>query len=80
MLAQRFPLEYVAGAMTGIWGVVLMCAAACTNFQGLYAQRFFLGFLESGIAPIWMLVVGGWYKKDEQAFRMGIWYSFTGKS
>ena len=58
-MAQRYPLEHVAGGMVAIWGVVLMCAAACTNFQGLYAQRFFLGFLESGIAPIWMLVVGG---------------------
>jgi MFS family permease len=79
VLAQRYPLERVTGALVALWGMVLMCAAACTNFQGLYAQRFFLGFLESGIGPIRMLIVGGWYKKDEQAFRMGIWYCFTGK-
>lgn len=34
--------------------------------------------LESGVSPAWMLVVGGWYKKQEQAFRMGAWYSATG--
>lgn len=42
------------------------------------AQRFFLGFLESGISPMFMLVVGGWYKKQEQALRMGAWYCCTG--
>ncbi|KAJ4345101.1 hypothetical protein N0V95_005914 [Ascochyta clinopodiicola] len=43
-----------------------------------YAQRFFLGFLESGVSPMFMLIVGGWYKKREQALRMGAWYSATG--
>lgn len=27
---------------------------------------------------MFMLVVGGWYKKQEQALRMGAWYSCTG--
>jgi hypothetical protein len=44
----------------------------------LYAQRFFLGFLESGVSPMFMMVVGGWYLKHEQAFRMGWWYCCTG--
>jgi hypothetical protein len=30
-----------------------------TIYQGLYVQRFFLGALESGVSPGWMLVVGG---------------------
>ncbi|KAL2815244.1 major facilitator superfamily domain-containing protein [Aspergillus cavernicola] len=76
--AQLFPIERVCAAVILIWGGVLMAAAACTNFQGFYAQRFFLGFLEAGIAPMFMLVIGGWYKKNEQALRMGIWYCFTG--
>ena len=29
------------------------------TYQGLYVQRFFLGALESGVSPGWMLVVGG---------------------
>lgn len=36
-----------------------MTTAACTNYQGLYVQRIFLGALESGVSPGWMLVVGG---------------------
>jgi len=35
----------------------MLCAL--TVYQGLYVQRFFLGALESGVSPGWMLVVGG---------------------
>jgi MFS family permease len=77
-MAQRWPIERVASAIVAVWGVCLMLSAACHNWQGFYAQRFFLGFLESGVSPMFMLVVGGWYKKQEQALRMGAWYCCTG--
>ncbi|KAH7135287.1 major facilitator superfamily domain-containing protein [Dendryphion nanum] len=78
MLAQRFPIERVASAIVVVWGVCLILTVACHNYQALYAQRFFLGLLESGISPMFMMIVGSFYKKSEQAFRMGIWYSCTG--
>jgi MFS family permease len=78
LIAQRWPIERVAASIVAVWGVCLMCSAACTNWQGFYAQRFFLGLLESGISPMFMLIVGGWYRKQEQALRMGFWYSATG--
>jgi hypothetical protein len=71
LLAQRYPIERVIFGIVLLWGICLMCTAACTNWQGLYAQRFFLGALESGVSPGWMLVVGSFYKKQEQALRMG---------
>jgi hypothetical protein len=71
MLAQRFPIERVASAIVTVWGVCLICTVVCVNYQGLYAQRFFLGFLESGISPMFMVIVGSFYKKNEQALRMG---------
>ena len=70
-MAQRWPIEKVAAGIVFAWAVCLTCTAAVQSWQGMFAQRFFLGFLESGISPMFMLVVGGWYKKDEQAFRMG---------
>lgn len=78
VLAQRYPIERVIFGIVLVWGVCLMCTASVQTYQGLYAQRFFLGLLESGVSPAWMLVVGGWYKKQEQALRMGAWYSSTG--
>lgn len=70
-LAQRLPTERVASVTVTIWGVCLILTTACKNYQGLYAQRFFLGVLESGVSPMFMLVVGSFYRKNEQALRMG---------
>ncbi|KAK5215775.1 hypothetical protein LTR96_011114 [Exophiala xenobiotica] len=87
IVAQRYPVERVASGLIVVWGICLTLTVCCTNYQGLYAQRFFLGVLESGISPMFMLIVstklreqGAWYKKDEAALRMGIWYSMTGFS
>ncbi|KIW87270.1 uncharacterized protein Z519_12173 [Cladophialophora bantiana CBS 173.52] len=75
LLAQRYPIHRVIFCITFVWGLCVTSAAGCVSYRGLYAQRFFLGVLESGISPIWMMVVGGWYNKAEQTLRMGVWYS-----
>ncbi|KAK3709731.1 hypothetical protein LTR37_010758 [Vermiconidia calcicola] len=78
LLAQRFPIERVATCIVFIWGVVMMSTAGCGSWKGLFAQRFFLGMVESGVSPMFMLVVSSFYKKNEQALRMGLWYCATG--
>jgi MFS family permease len=78
LLAQRFPLQRVVSLSALMWGTCLLATAGCTTWQGFWTQRFFLGFLEAGIPPIFMLIIGSWYTKREQAMRMGIWYSSTG--
>ncbi|KAG9502148.1 hypothetical protein J7337_004973 [Fusarium musae] len=70
-LAQRFPIHVVAFAMVCLWGACVLAGGWCNSFRELYVQRFFLGLLESGVSPVWMMVVGGWYTKVEQTFRMG---------
>lgn len=70
-LAQRFHVPHVITGIVALWGICALAGAGCTNWQGLYAQRFFLGFLESGVPPIFMMIVGSWYTKAEQVFRMG---------
>jgi MFS family permease len=77
-MAQRWPIGRVAAGTIFCWGVCLMCSAACTSWQGFYVQRFFLGLLEAGVSPMFMLIVGNWYKKREQTLRIGAWYSATG--
>ncbi|KAL6708927.1 hypothetical protein ACN47E_002334 [Coniothyrium glycines] len=77
-LAQRWPIERVASGIVTLWGICLILTVVCRDFKEIYAQRFFLGLLESGISPMFMIIVGSFYKKNEQAFRMGIWYSCTG--
>ncbi|KAJ5776813.1 hypothetical protein N7520_000059 [Penicillium odoratum] len=46
-----------------------MCHAACHNFGGLIAVRFFLGVGEAAVAPGFGLIVGMFYKKEEQPYR-----------
>ncbi|KAF1813347.1 MFS transporter [Eremomyces bilateralis CBS 781.70] len=75
LLAQRFKVERVAAGLIFVWGACCTAAVGARNFQTLYIQRFFLGFLESGISPIFMVMVSSFYKKDEQAWRQGIWFS-----
>ncbi|KAH7357504.1 major facilitator superfamily domain-containing protein [Pyrenochaeta sp. MPI-SDFR-AT-0127] len=77
-LAQRWPIERVASGIVTVWGICLILTVICRDYKDLYAQRFFLGLLESGVSPMFMVIVGSFYKKNEQAFRMGIWYSCTG--
>lgn len=71
VMAQRWPIERVAFSIVAVWGACLMCTAAVQSWRGFYTQRFFLGMLESGVSPMFMLVVGQFYKKNEQALRMG---------
>ncbi|KAF4447338.1 hypothetical protein F53441_9135 [Fusarium austroafricanum] len=78
MLAQRYPIERVASGIVTVWGICLILTTVCNDYKTLYTQRFFLGFLESGISPMFMMIVGSFYRKNEQAMRMGIWYSCTG--
>ncbi|KAF9993209.1 hypothetical protein BGZ65_011314, partial [Modicella reniformis] len=57
------------------WGTVSMCMAAVTNGEGLVATRFFLGLAESGFAPGPVYMISLWYRRCEQAVRIGIFFS-----
>lgn len=52
-----------------VWGVTLMCHAACHNFTGLMIARFFLGVTEAAMSPGLALIVGMFYKRHEQPLR-----------
>ncbi|KAJ4260445.1 Allantoate permease [Fusarium torreyae] len=77
-LLQLFPLAKYVSVNVTLWGITLSCMAACHNFGGLLACRFFLGVLEAAIVPAWVLFTSQWYTKEEQAFRVGIWFSVCG--
>ncbi|KAL4761712.1 major facilitator superfamily domain-containing protein [Aspergillus foveolatus] len=56
-LAQRYPIRHVAAGTVTIWGLCLILTPLCHNYRSLYAQRFLLGMLESGISPMFMMIV-----------------------
>jgi MFS family permease len=80
LLFARLPLPPACAAVVAIWGVVCICTVACSNYGGFVAQRFFLGLIESAVSPAFVTVTCLWYKPEEQAVRIGVWYSATGVS
>ena len=77
-LLQRLPLAKYLGANIVLWGLLLACTAACTNFGSIAAVRFILGMLEASVTPGFVLFTSQWYTKKEQGARTGIWFSFNG--
>lgn len=50
----------IVGGCVITWGSILMITAACENFPGLAACRFFLGTFEAPITTCFMLIVAMW--------------------
>lgn len=75
---QRFNMGRILGIVVCFWALICMLTAAVTNWQGLYAQRFFLGFVESIIPTGFMCIVSGFYTQQEQSLRQSWWFSSTG--
>ena len=75
---QRFNMGKILGIVVCFWALVCMLTAAVTDWRGLYAQRFFLGFVESIIPTGFMCIVSGFYTQQEQSLRQSWWFSSTG--
>lgn len=75
---QRFPAAKCLAVCVFLWSVILFMHAACSNFGGLMAVRFFLGVVEGLTFPAFMLITNAWYPRKNQSFRMGIWFAQNG--
>ncbi|KAJ3053814.1 hypothetical protein HK097_003330 [Rhizophlyctis rosea] len=60
-----------------IWGAISMISAASKDAKDLMITRFFLGIFESGYFPCVMFYLPHFYKREEQAFRFGIFWLGT---
>jgi MFS family permease len=75
---QRFNMGKILGSIVCFWALICMLTAAVTSWRGLYAQRFFLGFVESIIPTSFMCIICSFYTQKEQALRQSWWFSATG--
>ncbi|KAJ9311979.1 hypothetical protein DTO271D3_7826 [Paecilomyces variotii] len=75
---QRFTLARVLGPLVFLWAIICASTAGVTTWHGLFAQRFFLGFVESVIPTGFMTIVSNFYTQEEQALRQAFWFSSTG--
>ena len=74
---QRFNMGRILGGVVVLWAGICMLTAAVTTYQGLYVQRFFLGFVESIIPTGFMCIITSYYTQREQTLRQGYWFSAT---
>ena len=87
-LVAEFPTQYLAqrishlavylGVNVCIWGAILALHAACDTFAGLSIVRVLLGVFESCVAPILVLIIAMWYRKEEQGRRVSWFYVCNG--
>ncbi|KAF9430432.1 hypothetical protein BGZ94_006909 [Podila epigama] len=66
MLKRMGPRKWIAIVML-CWGTVSMCMAGVKNGSDLLVTRFILGLAES--------IISLWYRRTEQALRVGIFFS-----
>lgn len=55
-LLQKLPVAKFLAVNVFLWGAVVACSAACTNFRTLMAVRFLLGFFESCVQPAFVIM------------------------
>jgi len=77
-IAQKFPLGKYLGVNVTLWGVIVILHSVAPTFGPFYALRFILGMLETCVAPILILIISMWYKKNEQATRISSFYMMNG--
>ncbi|GAA5856058.1 hypothetical protein JCM8547_002960 [Rhodosporidiobolus lusitaniae] len=78
LLLQRMPLARTLSILILLWGITAILTVVCHSYEGIVVQRVFLGVLESSVSPGFVMITNMWYRKSEQAARLGIWYSATG--
>ncbi|KAF7514222.1 hypothetical protein GJ744_004547 [Endocarpon pusillum] len=61
--------------LTLAWAVVATLLGVTQNMAGFFAARFFLGVTESGLFPGVVFYLSMWYKREEQHYRISLFFS-----
>ncbi|KAL5527492.1 hypothetical protein ACEPAG_6283 [Sanghuangporus baumii] len=77
-IAQKLRLGKYLGVNVVLWGVVLMLQAIPNTFAPVFVLRILLGMLESCVAPILILIISMFYRKNEQSRRISWFYVMNG--
>ncbi|KAJ3915429.1 major facilitator superfamily domain-containing protein [Lentinula edodes] len=64
------------GRIMVTWGIIVCCIAAVQNYAGLISTRVLLGAAEAGYYPGVIYYLAFWFKPEELALRVAVFYSF----
>lgn len=65
------PSIYISVVML-LWGMISTLSGVTTNFSGMVAIRFFLGFVEAAFLPGALMILSKWYTRRELTKRNAI--------
>lgn len=57
------------------WGIVATLLGVVQDYSGYLSSRFFLGVSESGLFPGVVFYLSMWYKRNEQHYRVALFFS-----
>jgi len=78
ILIVKVPPRILMPTLVLGWGIAQAAMAACHDYGGLLATRFFLGLFEAGCLPLFSIITAHWYRRSEQPLRVAAWYSMNG--
>ncbi|KAF8869064.1 major facilitator superfamily domain-containing protein [Infundibulicybe gibba] len=77
-LLVRLPIAKYLFFNVLMWGIVVACTSAATNFKGLLAGRFFLGIFGAIATPALVAITQMWWRRREQTMRLSMWMAMGG--
>ncbi|KAJ7357335.1 MFS general substrate transporter [Mycena albidolilacea] len=75
LFVKRFSAARVLPIMMIGFGSMALLAGAAKNFSQIFAIRFFLGIFESPMLPAVVYYLSTFYKRNELASRVGVFYA-----
>ncbi|SAM81323.1 related to allantoate permease [Ustilago bromivora] len=77
-LVQRLPINRWLGFCVTAWGISCCFVALCHDFTGILVLRIMLGCFECVCQPAFVALSAIWYRKEEQARTITLWYCCNG--
>ncbi|KAM0435990.1 hypothetical protein ACHAPT_002882 [Fusarium lateritium] len=74
MLTRKLSARWTLPCYLLFWGSTVILSPACKNFGGLAALRILLGMAEAGFGVGGVFYLTQWYKRDELAKRIALFY------
>ncbi|KAG0684137.1 hypothetical protein C6P40_003115 [Pichia californica] len=78
IILQKVPTIKFISAVIVIWGLVQCLHCTPKTYGAFMFLRVFLGFLESFVAPIYVIILNQYYRYTEHFGRTGVFYGFNG--
>jgi MFS family permease len=75
LCTKKFGAKFVLPIAMMIFGSMAMISSGTTNFGGIVTTRWFLGMAESGFYPGVIFYLTTFYKRNELAGRLSIFYA-----